>query len=149
MSPGPAANPMADSSDLIRRAAAAGLSPDAWAIMPFDFGAPVANMGKVSIKAAEGEKRDLMAAYGESAAAAYHTMGISSMNGQTDESDETVTLHDFRTILAYVRQHHLARLTFWAVNRDRKCQWGSGSDSCSGIQQAPFAFTKIVAQYQG
>jgi chitinase len=72
------------------------------------------------------------------------------MNGQTDESDETVTTTDFQTILTLAQTNHLARLTFWSVNRDRPCTTGSTvSDSCSGISQQPFAFTSIIAQYHG
>jgi hypothetical protein len=141
--------PFAVGLDLIDRAASASLAVDAWTIMPFDFGAPVSDMGQVSVQAAEGLKSDLMTAYQESAAAAYATMGISSMNGQTDEADETVTIQNFKTILAYAQAHHLARLTFWSVNRDRSCGAGGGSDSCSGVSQRPFAFTKIIARYHG
>jgi hypothetical protein len=141
--------PDARSADLIRRAAAIGLHVDGWTIMPFDFGIPVDDMGKVSIQAAEGLKADLMAAYDETASQAYRTMGISSMNGKTDEADETVSLKDLETMLRYAKAHHLARFTFWAVNRDRRCRHGHGSDSCSGIAQKPFAFTKVIARYQG
>ncbi|HXY73070.1 MAG TPA: chitinase [Actinomycetota bacterium] len=140
--------PDSTGKDLIRKLAAEKVHPD-WTIMPFDFGVPVTNMGKVSIRASEGLKRDLMAAYHESADAAYATMGISSMNGVTDESDEVVTTQDFQEMLAYALEHHLARFTFWSVNRDRPCGTGSDADSCSGIDQAPYAFTKIVAQFHG
>jgi chitinase len=141
--------PDADSRDMIRRAAVAGLRVNAWTIMPFDFGAPVRHMGRISLQAAEGLKRDLMAAFHESGDVAYRRMGISSMNGRTDESDETVTKADFTMMLDYARAHHLARFTFWSLNRDRPCPRGGASDSCSGIGQAPYAFTKVVAQYHG
>ncbi len=63
-------------------------------------------------------------------------MGISSMNGITDDN-ETVTTADFQTILGYAQTHHLARLTFWSANRDRPCP-GSypNDDTCSGVAQA-------------
>ena len=69
------------------------------------------------------------------------------MNGHTDEASETVSLEDFETIAAFAREHHLARLTFWSVNRDRPCPAPEGE--CSGIAQAPFAFSNIVAGYHG
>ena len=80
---------------------------------------------------------------------AYRHMGISSMNGKTDDSGETVRLSDFKTLLAYAQQHHLARFTFWAVNRDRGCG-GSNTDgdTCSGISQSAYDFTKVIAQYR-
>lgn len=140
--------PDATGKDLIDRLAPEAVPAD-FTIMPFDFGVPVKNMGRVSIRAAEGLKRDLMSAYHESETAAYATMGISSMNGVTDEPDEVVTTHDFQEILAYAQEHHLARFTFWSVNRDRSCKPGDDADSCSGIHQARYAFTKIVAGYHG
>jgi len=140
--------PDAVGRDLIRRAAGAHLRVTGWTIMPFDFGAPEPDMGAVSVRAAEGTKRALMAAYHEGPVAAYRTLGISSMNGRTDERDETVTLHDFATMLAYARLHHLARFTFWSVNRDRSCS-GAGPDACSGIRQRRFAFTRVIASYHG
>jgi chitinase len=72
------------------------------------------------------------------------------MNGKTDESDETVSLTDFQTILGYAQQHHIARLTFWAINRDRQCPSGtSAGDSCSGVSQSAYAYTKVFVQYTG
>jgi chitinase len=141
--------PDADGKAMIGQAAALGFQPYAWTIMPFDFGAPVSDMGTVSIQAAEGLEADVASAYGESATEAYAHTGISSMNGDTDESDETVALSDFQQILTFAQTEHLARLTFWAVNRDRACSSGLslGAGSCSGIDQAPFAFTDLLSQY--
>jgi len=135
---------------LIDDAAAIGFQPTAWTIMPFDFDAPVTDMGSVSIQAAVGLDKVLAAAYHESDAAAYGQIGISSMNGHTDESDETVSVANFRDILDFAQANHLARLTFWAVNRDRACAGANTtSDSCSGITQQPYDFTNIVAQFHG
>ncbi|MEU0556658.1 CBM35 domain-containing protein [Dactylosporangium sp. NPDC006015] len=141
--------PDSDGVDLINKGAAAGLSNDGWTIMPFDFGGHSGTMGAASVSAANGLKNAVKNAYGYSDAVAYTRIGISSMNGVTDESDETVTLADFQTILAYAQQHHLARLTFWSVNRDRACGSGSDADSCSGVPQAAYAYTKIFVQYTG
>jgi hypothetical protein len=134
-------------ASLINRAAAGGLTVDAWGIMPFDFGAAGQNMGALTVQAAEGLKNRLVSAYGYSADTAYRHSGISSMNGITD-AQETVTTANFQTILSYAQQHHLARLTFWSVNRDRQCA-GALSDSCSGVGQASWDYTRIFAQYRG
>jgi chitinase len=140
--------PDAAGRDLITRAAADGLRVDAWTIMPFNFSASGVSMGPASVQAAEALKNDLMSAYHEPASAAYHTMGISSMNGRTD-TGEIVRVADFRTILAYAQAHHLARLAFWSVNRDLPCTPDSTADTCSGIDQVPYAFTSILARYRG
>ncbi len=141
--------PDADGEAMIEQAAALGFQPYAWTIMPFDFGAPVSDMGTVSIQAAEGLEADMASAYGESAAEAYAHLGVSSMNGETDESDETVSVADFQQILNFADTEHLARLTFWAVNRDRPCAAGlsTKAGSCSGIDQAAYAFTDLLSQY--
>ncbi len=141
--------PDTDGEAMIVQAAALGFQPYAWTIMPFDFGAPVSDMGTVSIQAAQGLEADIASAYGESAAAAYSHLGISSMNGETDESDETVTLADFQQILTFAEAEHLARLTFWAVNRDRPCSDGLSiqAGSCSGINQTAYAFTDLLSGY--
>jgi hypothetical protein len=142
--------PDATGKALINRGAKAGLANDGWVIMPFDFGGHSGSMGSASTAAAEGLKNAVKSAYGYSDSAAYSHIGISSMNGKTDESDETVTTGDFSTILSYAKSHHIARLTFWAVNRDRQCGSGqSAGDSCSGVSQSPYAYSKIFAQYTG
>jgi chitinase len=133
-------------TDLIRKGAAAGLQADGWVIMPFNFGGP-ADMGQASIQAAEGLKEQVKAAYGLSDDAAYRIIGISSMNGNTDQA-EVVNQDHYRTMLGYAQQHHIARFTFWSVNRDRPCN-GGGNDSCSGIPQQSWEFTAIAAQYNG
>lgn len=135
---------------LLADAASVGLVPYAWTIMPFDFGVPESDMGATTVAATEGLHADLMSTFGMDSATAYAHTGISSMNGRTDETDETVSPTDYQTILAYARADHLARLTFWAVNRDRSCPTGTApGDTCSGIAQATDQFTILTAGYSG
>lgn len=141
--------PNAAGVDLINRGARAGLDNDGWVIMPFDFGGGSTNMGTLSIQAAESLKTRVKAAYGYTDDQAYRRTGISSMNGRTDVAGELVRLEDFRQMLAYAKQRHLARFTFWSINRDRPCSGGGDGDSCSGIAQQQYDFTKIIVQYTG
>ena len=135
---------------LLADAASVGLVPFAWTLMPFDFGIHETDMGATTVAASEGLHTDLMSLFGMDSATAYAHMGISSMNGQTDEADETVSAVDFRTIVSYAEVDHLARLTFWAVNRDRSCPSGTGpGDTCSGIVQADDLFTTLAAGFTG
>jgi hypothetical protein len=91
-----------------------------------------------------------MTTYDVDSATAYAHMGISSMNGVTDESDETVSVADYQTILAYATSHHLARVTFWMLDRDRSCPAGTDpGNSCSGIAQTPWEFSALTAGYTG
>jgi hypothetical protein len=142
--------PEAAARSLIASAAAIGFQPDAWTVMPFDFGAARTDMGHASIAAVEGLAKQLGAVYHLPPAVAYEHAGISSMNGRTDEATETVSLEDFQTMLGFAQQRHLARFAFWSVNRDRSCAGADTTpDSCSGITQQPLAFTRVIAQYHG
>jgi hypothetical protein len=134
-------------SSLINRAAASGLTVDAWTIMPFDFGGAGRDMGQLTMQATDSLKNTVRNAYGYTDDVAYRHSGISSMNGITDNS-ENVSLANFRTILSYAQQHHLARLTFWSTNRDRPCT-GGGADACSGVSQQNWDYTRIFAAYSG
>ena len=136
-------------NSMINRAASSGLTVDGWTIMPFDFGAAGQDMAALTEQATDGLKNTVKSAYGYSDDQAYRHSGISSMNGITD-SNETVTVGNFQTILGYAQAHHLARLTFWSVNRDRPCSGGNpGDDTCSGVSQNAWDFTRTFAQYTG
>ncbi|MFI6595259.1 CBM35 domain-containing protein [Nonomuraea sp. NPDC050536] len=135
--------------DMINRGATSGLQNDIWTIMPFDFGGHTGTMGQATVNAMEGLKSRVKSAYGYSDAATYAHLGLSSMNGKTDEADEVVSLADFQTMLSYAQQHHIARLTFWELNRDRACGSGGDLNACSGVSQQPYDFTKIIAGYTG
>ncbi|GAA2494361.1 ricin-type beta-trefoil lectin domain protein [Winogradskya humida] len=136
-------------SSLINRAAASGLQVDGWGIMTFDWGSTGNNQGALTIQAADGLKNKLKTAYGYSDADAYKHVGISSMNGITDEN-AVVTLADMRTITTYAQQHQIARLTFWSLNRDRQCSGAyPNDDTCSGVTQSAYEFTKIIGAYKG
>jgi hypothetical protein len=141
--------PDATGVDMITRGASSGLANDIWSVMPFDFGSHSGSMGSATVSAVEGLKSVVKSKYGYSDSVTYAHIGLSSMNGKTDEADETVTLADFNTILSYAQQHQIARFAFWSINRDRSCAGGLDADSCSGISQQPYDFTKIVAQYHG
>ncbi|WP_263251171.1 chitinase [Saccharopolyspora rosea] len=132
---------------LIAKAKEVGADVDVWTQMPFDFGGN--DMAQDTIKATEALKDLLKSTFGYSDADAYAHTGISSMNGKTDQS-ETVDQAAFGKIADYAKQKGLGRLSFWSVNRDRSCQGGgAASDSCSGIDQQPWEFTKIVAGFAG
>ncbi|WP_405529272.1 alpha-galactosidase [Streptomyces canus] len=135
--------------DMIKRAANSGLANDVWCIMPFDFGGGTTNMGTLTTQAMEGLKARVKSAYGYSDATAYAHIGLSSMNGTTDDSGERVRVADFKTMLAYARQHHIGRLTYWSVNRDRPCGSGTDGDSCSGVTQQLYDYLKVFTQYTG
>ncbi|MFF7653659.1 chitinase [Streptomyces sp. NPDC007983] len=141
--------PDANGTDLVKRGAKAGVDVDGWTVMPFDFGQGSVDMAAATKSAVDGLKNTVASAYGLSSDAAYRKVGFSSMNGKTDVAGETVTLANFKSMISYAQSHHLARVSFWSLNRDRKCGSGTDADACSGINQGTYDFTKALAGYTG
>ncbi|MFS7872961.1 chitinase [Streptomyces asiaticus] len=141
--------PDSNGKDLVRRGATAGLDVDGWTVMPFDFGQGSIDMAAATKSAVDGLKNTVASAYGLSSDAAYRKVGFSSMNGKTDVAGETISLNNFKDMVSYAKGHHLARVSFWSLNRDRKCGSGTDGDACSGIDQGTYDFTKALAGYNG
>jgi len=88
------------------------------------------------------------AAFGWTDAQAYAHVGISGMNGYSDQSEITTTAI-WTNIRNWANASHIARLAFWSVNRDRGCAGGGIQESCSGLSQSDWAFTQITAGFTG
>lgn len=132
---------------LIERAAALGADIDVFTIMPFNFGGG-ADMYGHTVNAAEGLKTKLKSAFGWDDATAYAHLGISGMNGLSDQQENT-TPAIWTQIRDWANSHHIARLAYWAVNRDRPCPGGGVTSNCSGISQSTWQFTSITAGFTG
>ena len=85
-----------------------------------------------------------MSAFGWSDAEAYGHMGISGMNGLSDQQEMT-SVETWTGIRDWASSKGLGRLAFWAVNRDRPCAGGGVVSNCSGIDQPEWEFTRITA----
>jgi hypothetical protein len=130
---------------LITQAKALAANVDVFTIMPFDFGGG-ANMFQSTVNAAEGLKTSLKNAFGWSDTVAYSHMGISGMNGLSDQQEMTSTA-TWTQIRDWAKSHGLNRLAFWSVNRDRPCPGGGVVSDCSGIAQNNWDFTRITAGF--
>ncbi|GGO15788.1 chitinase [Microbispora rosea subsp. aerata] len=130
---------------LINQSKALGVNIDNYTIMPFDFGGG-ANMYQNTVNAAEGLKNALKAAWGWSDAQAYAHMGISGMNGLSDQQELT-SLSTWTQIRDWAKSKGLGRLAFWSVNRDRGCPGGGVVSNCSGIAQNDWDFTRVTAGF--
>jgi chitinase len=130
---------------LVQQAKALGANIDIFTQMPFDFGGG-ADMYTATVNASEGLKNLLKTTFGYTDAQAYSHMGISGMNGLSDQQELTTT-DTWTRIRDYAKSKGFARFTFWAVNRDRGCAGGGVVSDCSGIAQADWAFTKISAGF--
>ncbi|MCE7011143.1 cellulose binding domain-containing protein [Kibdelosporangium philippinense] len=129
---------------LIDQARALNANIDIFTIMPFDFGS--SNIGADTQNASEGLKNKLKSTFGWTDAQAYAHMGISGMNGLSDQQEMTTT-QTWTQIRDYAKYRGLARLAFWAVNRDRGCQGGGVVANCSGIAQPDWEFSRITAGF--
>ncbi|MEV7420275.1 carbohydrate binding domain-containing protein [Streptomyces sp. NPDC089919] len=133
---------------LIQQAKALDAGIDVFTIMPFDFGDASTDMYASTVSATEGLKAKLKSVNGWDDATAYAHIGISGMNGLSDNS-ETTTIQNWTDIRNWANSHHIARLAFWSVNRDRGCPGGGLQENCSGIAQSDWQFTSITAGFTG
>ncbi len=132
---------------LIDQAKALNANIDVFTIMPFDFGGG-ADMYGNTVNATEGLKNKLKSAFGWNDATAYAHIGISGMNGLSDQQELT-SPGTWTQIRDWANSHHIARLAFWSVNRDRPCPGGGVVSNCSGISQSNWQFTSITAGFTG
>lgn len=132
---------------LIEQAQSLNANIDVFTIMPFDFGGGSDMYGN-TVNAAEGLKAKLKSAFGWDDATAYSHIGISGMNGLSDQQENT-TPAIWQQIRDWANAHHIARLAYWAVNRDRPCAGGGVVSNCSGISQDNWQFTSITAGFTG
>jgi len=132
---------------LINRSRDLQANIDNFTIMPFDFGCP-GSMYTCTVNATEGLKNALKSAYGWSDATAYAHIGISGMNGLSDQQELT-SVQSWNDIRNWANSNHIARLAFWSVNRDRPCPGGGVRSDCSGISQGDWQFTSITAGFTG
>ncbi|KUN39758.1 chitinase [Streptomyces longwoodensis] len=132
---------------LIEQAKSLNADIDVFTIMPFDFGGGSDMYGN-TVNAAEGLKNKLKSTFGWDDATAYAHIGISGMNGLSDQQENTTTAI-WTQIRDWANAHHIARLAFWSVNRDRPCPGGGVTSNCSGISQNNWQFTSITAGFTG
>ncbi|WP_426565477.1 chitinase [Angustibacter sp. McL0619] len=137
-------------TSLVTEVAAAGVAPDAWMLMPFDFAAGRVNLVQASARTAALLNKDLRAAYGYTEQDAYRHTGIVAMNGTTD-TGEQLTVDGFTAIRDEAVRLGVSRLSYWATNRDRSCGGSSGfsleAGSCSGLVQEDWAFARVAAGF--
>lgn len=132
---------------LIEQAKALNANIDVFTIMPFDFGGGSDMYGN-TVNASEGLKTKLKSTFGWDDATAYAHIGISGMNGLSDQQELTGTAI-WTQIRDWANSRHIARLAFWSVNRDRPCPGGGVTSNCSGISQNNWQFTSITAGFTG
>ena len=140
-------------TDEIEQAITAGARIDVFGAMDFDYGLTSGTQVSSDETVADDVASQLESLYGWSAATAWSHLGLTLMNGHTDQPTELFTQSTFSSLLAFATSNHAAWFTFWSLNRDLPCPagvqepWAPGT--CSNITQNNYDFTKIVAQYAG
>ena len=137
----------------IQQAIAAGARIDVFGIMDFDYGLTSGTQVSSDETVANDVAGQLESLYGWSSATAWSHIGITLMNGHTDQPSELFTQATFTSLLSFAASSHAAWLSFWSLNRDQPCPAGAvepwAPGTCSNISQNPYDFAKIAAQYAG
>jgi hypothetical protein len=137
----------------IQQATAAGARIDVFGIEDFDYGLTSGTQVSSDETVASDVASQLESLHGWPAATAWSHIGITLMNGHTDQPSELFTQATFTSLLSFAQTNHVAWFTFWSFNRDQPCPAGAvepwAPGTCSNISQNPYDFTKIVAQYAG
>jgi chitinase len=132
---------------MLNQAKTDGFTPDNFSIMPFDGGF---NGASSQISALQAFNSLLQSTFGWDSATAYAHEGVSMMNGRSD-SGEYFYQSDFQSVLDFAQTNHLARYTFWSVNRDRACSPpdnnGQTSGTCSSVPQNAWDFTTYDTRF--
>ena len=134
---------------MLLKAKGIGFTPANYSIMPFDNG--FSGGAGSQVNALESFHGVLMSTFGWDSGTAYGHEGVSMMNGRSDAA-EYFRQADFQTVLDYATSHHLARYTYWSVNRDRQCpdpNQTTTSGTCSSVPQTDWEFTKFTARFAG
>jgi hypothetical protein len=140
-------------TDEIQQAKADGARLDVVNIMDFDTGLTSGTETGQSETIANDAVSQLEGIYGWSAAQAWSHLGLTLMNGHTDQPSELFLQSDFSNLLSFAQSGHPALFAFWSANRDFQCPAGAveawAPGTCSNITQNAYDFTKIVVQYKG
>jgi chitinase len=104
------------------------------------FDGQTTEMGKAAISAAKHALPQLRTVWRHTG---YRNLGITPMIGLNDDTSETFTLADAQTVTAWAVRHHIGRLAFWSMGRDRPCASSTttAQANCSSVTQSALRFT--------
>lgn len=120
--------------NVIKRAAANGLSDYSVNIMAMDYGPSFTakTMGNYAIDAATNTFKQLKALYpNQSDQTLWHRIGVTPMIGLNDTIPLNFSLGDVSTLKQFAQQKQIGLLSFWSINRDHPCNSNYVSITCS------------------
>jgi glycosyl hydrolase family 18 (putative chitinase) len=139
---------------VLRNAIANGTRVDVVNIMTFDYYDRVTtDMGAAAISAANGLFGQLQSLYPAKRPSDLWAMeGNTILPGIDDYPRKTEVTYpaDAQRLLQFANANGINTLSIWAIERDNGgCPGATDSNSCSGIVQAPWEFTDLLAPFTG
>jgi chitinase len=135
----------APSLDVLKSAAAAGVTISHVNLMTMDYGGYYSTgykMGDLAVSALTDANAQLRSIYPSlSEAQAYAMLGATPMIGVNDVSSEVFGLADATILASFAKTKKLGLLSFWAIQRDQACSSGLGI--CSGANTSNYQFHAI------
>jgi Glycosyl hydrolases family 18 len=137
-----------DSLDIVQAAVSAGVRVSLVNGMTMDYGNGT-DLGTTPIQSIDSLARQLRGLMPDLGAdEAYRHVGAIAMIGKNDD-EETFSLDNAGTFIAYARQKQLGLVSFWAIQRDRPCPSGNAVELCSRVNTAAFQFSALFAGVNG
>ncbi len=133
-----------DSLDILQAAVGAGVTISYVNGMTMDYGDGT-DLGAVPIQSCDAVAAQLRTLVpGLGLADAYRMVGATAMIGKNDD-DETFSIDDAHTLIAYARQKQLGLVSYWAIQRDQACAANGDLDRCSRANASRFQFSDAFA----
>jgi hypothetical protein len=141
----------APAQELLHDARATGVQVETVNVMTMNFGSGSGDMAERSMTAARGAEAFVRSLWGGPDTGAWGMIALTPMIGVNDTPGEVFRPEDAVRLKDFARDHRLAWLSFWSLNRDRACPGGTPTGTaqpgCSGLDQTPGDFTRIFARY--
>ncbi|WP_415623970.1 cellulose binding domain-containing protein [Mycobacterium intermedium] len=142
----------ADGMRVITNAIANGVDISRVNVMAMDYfdpSLPVAGkMGDYAIQAATAVHDQLVPLYpNKTDAEIWEMVAVTPMIGVNDNPVEIFTLEDAQKLLDFAEAKGLGGLHMWSINRDYPGPLGTLSNTSSGVDQTPWAFSQIFEKF--
>lgn len=156
--------PLAPEDNVLSNAIANGVEIDVVNILTFDYyGGEPNNMVEDTMTAAQGLISELHQLYPRTPTPQlWRMVGITEMIGIDDYGpDETLSLQGAGAVESWAVDHHIALLSYWALQRDSEtgspavdcpftgtqATWPYASGDCSSLVQSPWEFSHIFEPF--
>jgi chitinase len=130
------------SIDIVNAALKAGVKVSFINGMTMDYGGGT-DLGKAPVQSVDATAKQIQnMIQGISLDDAYHMVGATAMIGRNDDGT-TFSLANAQTLIDYAIKKKIGLVSFWAIQRDEKCNGGIDLNYCNGVNQSTFQFHDI------